>query len=153
MTRRSILLGLGNPIMSDDGIGLVVSEEIHRRLPEFALDRLSASGLDVVDRILGHARAILIDSMVTGRYAPGTVVRVDSGSSIETLRIGHSHGINFMEAIEVARSCGAEVPDEIILYGIEVSDPFTIGEDICERVMAKVDSIVEQIVKDLSEPR
>ena len=148
MARRSILLGLGNPIMSDDGIGLVVSEEVHRRLPEFDLDKSTAGGLDVVDRILGYSKAVIIDSMSTGRYPYGTVVRVDTEEQVETLRIGHSHGMDFIRAIELARSCGAAIPDDIVIYGIEVKDPFSLGEEISGEVFSHVDRIVDRIVSD-----
>jgi hydrogenase maturation protease len=151
--RSSILLGLGNPIMSDDGIGLVVSEAIHGRLPGFVLDMSSAGGFDVVDRILGYGRAVIIDSMVTGRYPRGTVVRIDNDASIETVRIGHSHGIDFVRAIELARSCGAAVPEEVVIYGIEVADPFSIGEEISAVLLENLESIVDHIVRDFSESR
>lgn len=139
--------------MSDDGIGLVVSEAIHERLPGFVLDMSSAGGFDVVDRILGYGRAVIIDSMVTGRYPRGTVVRIDNDTSVETLRIGHSHGIDFMRAIELARSCGAAVPEEVVVYGIEVTDPFSVGEQISTSVLENLESIIDRIVRDCLEPR
>jgi hydrogenase maturation protease len=133
--------------MSDDGIGLVVSEAVRERLRGFALERSSAGGFDVVDRILGYDRAVIIDSMVTGRYPHGTVVRIGSDSSVATFRIEHSHGIDFIKAIELARSCGAAVPSSIIIYGIEVKDPYSLGETISSEVLEKLDTIVDRIAR------
>jgi hydrogenase maturation protease len=149
MASNGILVGLGNPIMADDNIGLVVCRRVHGVLPGYDMDLACGAGLHVMDAILGYRRAVIIDSMVTGDFPAGTVVEVDGRSGFETRRAGHSHGLGFFEAIEVARACNALLPEEIIVYGIEVKDPFSIGETMSEDVLAKVDEIVEFIVDDL----
>ena len=150
MASTGILVGLGNPIMSDDGIGLVVSRRVHRRLAGYDLDLACGAGLHVMDAILGYNRAIIIDSMVTGSVPAGSVVRIDPGRGMETRRAGHSHGVGFFEAIEIAKACDAPLPEEILVYGIEVKDPFTIGEQISEGIMDKLDEIVDFIVGDVA---
>jgi hydrogenase maturation protease len=146
-----ILIGLGNPIMSDDGVGLLVGRRVHRRLKGYDLDLACGAGLHVMDSILGYRRAVIIDSMVTGSVPVGSVARIDPGAGIETRRAGHSHGVGFFEAIEIARACGASLPDEILVYGIEVADPFTIGDEVSKAVMNKLDEIIEFIIEDIGE--
>lgn len=153
MAAIDILIGLGNPIMSDDSIGPLVSQRVHRRVSGFDLDTSYAGGFDIVDRILGYRRAVIIDAMVTGRCPPGTVARIDADSSFRTLRTGHSHGIGFLEAIEMARSCNAPVPSEVILYGIEVKDPFSLGNEISKGLRDDLDRITDEIVRDLLNAR
>jgi hydrogenase maturation protease len=149
MAANDILIGLGNPIMSDDGIGLVVSRRVHELVPGCELELSPAGGFDVVDRIIGYRRAVIIDCMVSGRYPPGTVVRIETGSALRTLRTGHSHGINFLEAIDVAKSCDAPVPAEVIVYGIEVEDPFSLGQEVSETLRESVERIAREIAEDL----
>jgi hydrogenase maturation protease len=149
MATDFILIGLGNPIMSDDGIGLLVSRRVHELLPDCDLELSPAGGFEVVDLMLGHRRAVIIDSMVTGKHPPGTVLRIDTDSALETLRTGHSHGINFLEAIEVARSCDAEVPGEVVVYGIEVQDPFSLGQEVSESLLDGIDGMAREIADDL----
>jgi hydrogenase maturation protease len=150
MTPKGILVGLGNPIMSDDGIGLLVGRLVHERLEGYDLDLACGAGLHVMDAILGYERAVIIDSMVTGRFAPGDVAKVEPGSGLETRRAGHSHGVGFFEAIEVARTCGAALPREITVYGIEVEDPFSIGDGISSKVADRLDEIVDFIAGDIA---
>lgn len=145
-----MLVGLGNPIMSDDGIGLLVCRRVHEKLTDYDLDLACGAGLHVMDSILGYRRAVIIDSMVTGKAPAGSVVRVEPGSGTGTRRATHSHGIGFFEAIELARSCDAPLPEEILVYGIEVEDPFSVGEKISESIMEKVDEIVDFIVGDIA---
>lgn len=149
MASNGILVGLGNPIMSDDRVGLVVCRRVHSAMSGYDMDLACGAGLHVMDAILGYRRAVIIDSMVTGDFPAGTVVEVDGRSGSQTRRAGHSHGLGFFEAIEVARACNALLPEEIIVYGIEVKDPFSIGEEMSEEVGRKVDEIVEFIVGDL----
>jgi hydrogenase maturation protease len=147
-----ILVGLGNPIMSDDAIGLLVSRRVHGKLEDYDLDLACGAGLHVMDSILGYRRAVIIDSMVTGSVPVGSVARIEPGAGIETRRAGHSHGVGFFEAIEIARDCNAPLPEEIRVYGIEVADPFTIGEKVSAEVMDKLDEIVEFIIEDIRGP-
>jgi hydrogenase maturation protease len=150
MASNNILVGLGNPIMSDDGVGLLVCRRLHRRLAGYDLDLACGAGLHVLDSILGYRRAVIVDSMVTGRFPVGSVVRVDPHSGPETRRAGHSHGMGFFEAMEIARACRVSLPEEIFVYGIEVENPYSIGEGVSEGIGDKIDEIVDFIVEDLA---
>jgi hydrogenase maturation protease len=150
MTPKGILVGLGNPIMSDDGIGLLVCRKIHERLAGYDLDLACGAGLHVMDSILGYRKAVIVDSMVTGRFPVGSVVRIVPGSGPETRRAGHSHGVGLFEAMDIARACDAPLPDEIVIYGIEVKDPFSIGDRISDGVMGRFEEIVDFIITDLT---
>jgi hydrogenase maturation protease len=149
MATSGILVGLGNPIMSDDGVGIVVCRRVHGMLPGYDLDLSCGAGLHVMDAILGYRRAVIIDSMVTGKFPVGTVAEVGPDSHVETRRAGHSHGVGFFEAIEVARACKARLPGEIIVYGIEVEDAFSIGDKMSDSIVNRLDEIIEFIVNDL----
>ena len=149
MSSSGILVGLGNPIMSDDGVGIVVCRRVHGMLAGYDLDLSCGAGLHVMDAILGYRRAVIIDSMVTGKFPVGTVAEVGPDSGVETRRAGHSHGVGFFEAIDVARVCKASLPGEIIVYGIEVEDPFTIGDVMSDNLLKRLDEIVEFIIHDL----
>jgi hydrogenase maturation protease len=149
MAATGILVGLGNPIMSDDGIGLLVSRRVHERLEGYDLDLACGAGMHVMDAILGYRKAVIIDSMVTGSFPVGSVVSVNPHSGLETRRAGRSHDIGFFEAIAVARACDAPLPEDIRLYGIEVEDPFTIGEKVSDAVMDRLEEIVDFIVRDV----
>jgi hydrogenase maturation protease len=131
MAANGILIGLGSPIMSDDGIGLLLAGEVHKRLSDFDLDLSCGGGFQVVDAILDYRVAVVIDAMVTGRFKPGALVRLDVGSDIMTLRSGHSHALNFVEAVQMARSCEAPLPETIVIYAVEVEDPHTVGDKRC----------------------
>jgi hydrogenase maturation protease len=135
--------------MSDDAIGIRVAEEILRRMPGLEGDLSASGGMDVLDCIIGYDRAVIIDAMVTGKFAPGTVRRVDVDPELQTQRAVYSHGMNFLRAIEVGRITGADIPGEILIYGIEVADPKTINDSMSPDLAEKVEDIAAEIARDL----
>jgi len=149
MAANGILIGLGSPIMSDDGIGLLVAKEVHKRLGDFDLDITCGGGLQVVDIIQSYRLAVVIDAMVTGRFAPGALVRLDVDTDITTLRSGPSHALNFVEAVEVARLCNAPLPETIVVYAIEVKEVRTVSEKVSKVLLDRIPEIVEEIVQDM----
>ena len=149
MAARTILIGLGNPIMSDDAIGLLVAQEVLRLLPGIEGDLSASGGFDVLDCMIGYERAVIIDSMVTGKFPPGTVRRVDVDPELRTLRVEDSHGMNFIKAMEVGRVAGADMPREVLIYGIEVVDPGSIGETLTEGLAERVAAMAAEIARDI----
>jgi hydrogenase maturation protease len=135
--------------MSDDAVGIRVAEEILRRMPGLEGDLSASGGMDVLDCIIGYDRAVIIDAMVTGKVPPGTVRRVDVDPEIKTQRAVYSHGMNFIRAIEVGRLTGADIPEEILVYGIEVADPKTINDSMSPGLAEKVGEIAAEITRDL----
>ena len=149
MAANGILIGLGSPIMSDDGIGLLVAAEVHKRVSDFDLDITCGGGLEVVDILQSYRVAVVIDAMVTGRFDPGALVRLDVDTDITTLRSGPSHALNFVEALEVARSCNAPLPETIVVYAIEVKEVRTVSEKVSKVLLDRIPEMVEEIVQDM----
>ena len=74
-----MVIGLGNPILGDDGVGWRVAEEIARNTinqPDVEVDCASLGGLSLMERLTGYERVILVDSIrvwtgiLSGRVAP-----------------------------------------------------------------------------------
>jgi hydrogenase maturation protease len=152
MASNGILIGLGSPIMSDDGIGLLVAEGVHRRLSGFDLNTTCGGGFEVVDIIRDYKTAVVIDAMVTGRFETGTLVRLDLGTDIATLRSGPSHALNFVEALKVARSCNVPLPETIVVYAIEVKEVRKVSDMVSQVLLDRIPQIVEEVVQDIEGP-
>jgi hydrogenase maturation protease len=149
MAARGILVGLGNPLMSDDAVGLAIARAVHERVSGFDLEFSTSGGLDVVDRIVDREFAVIIDSMVTGEHSPGTAVRLSFGDGMPTLRASGTHGVGLSEAIDLARASGAAVPSRIVVYGIEVADPHSLGDSVSAAISSKIGTIADEIARDL----
>ncbi len=147
--QKTLILGLGNPILSDDAIGLKVSRELGKHFPDADIVEASISGISLIDYITGYDHLIIIDSIKTGEAAPGTVHRIDFAALKPTVAEGFPHGVNIATAFEIARQAGEKIPKTIDIYAIEVKDNTTFSEKLTPALNAKSPQIVEDIIRDL----
>jgi hydrogenase maturation protease len=83
---KILVLGLGNDLLADDAVGILVVQTLKEQIGEQA-DVIAASvhGLGLLDLFIGYDRAILIDAIQTGRFAPGTILKL-SNNDLESIR-------------------------------------------------------------------
>ena len=96
---KTLIIGLGNPILGDDGVGWVVAEKVQAELinPQSAIenpqsvevDCASLGGLSLMERLTGSERVILVDAIFTGKQPVGTVSRFLL-DELPDLSAGHS---------------------------------------------------------------
>ena len=89
---KTLVLGLGNPILSDDGIGCHVAKFLKDRLKEPGVDVMEASlaGLDFLDLLTAYDRAIIIDAIQTGEGTAGQIYRMEPEALADTRHTGTS---------------------------------------------------------------
>ncbi len=153
---RTIVLGLGNPLITDDSVGLRVVAELKGLLAErtdVVVDEDYWGGLRLMERMVGFDRAIVIDAIVTGA-APGTIhhLHVDS---IPTQRSASAHDVNLPTALALGRQAGEKLPqdDDILLVGIEADDILSFGEECTPSVRAAIPVAVQDVLKALEDPQ
>ena len=140
-------MGMGNTILSDDGIGIYVAREVDKLLSDYdvTLKEASLGGLELLELIKGFDHLILIDAVFTGKNEVGTLIRY----RVEDLKGGSAmarHQVSFSEALELGRKINMDLPEKIDIFGIEVVDVFTFGESCTPEVEAKIPQIAQDIV-------
>jgi len=145
---KTLVLGIGNPILSDDAVGIKVAEEIEGRLREQCLDVKTASigGLSILDEISGYDRLILIDSIKTGEGKPGDVYKLSVEDLGSTSHLSSSHGMDFATVIGLGRKVGYKIPEIIDIYAIEIEDNTTFSEECTKKVKMRISEIADKIM-------
>jgi hydrogenase maturation protease len=149
---KTVVIGLGNPILSDDSVGIKVVRVLRERLNgncHIDTKEVYAGGLRLMDELVGYEKAIIIDAMVTGSAVPGTVSSVPLSGIQETKNIVCSHDTNLSTALKMGRLLGLSLPDKVIIWGIEAEDVETFSEYLTEDVEKAVHVAVEKIMSDL----
>jgi hydrogenase maturation protease len=143
-TMKTIVIGLGNPILSDDGVGWKVVEQIQsqfgNRKSEIEFDCLSLGGLSLMERMIGYQRAILVDSMETGQSPAGSV-RVIKLAELDNPSAGHSasaHDTSLINALEAANTMGLPVPQSVEIVAIEAKNVYDFSEELSPAVAEAV---------------
>jgi len=159
---KTLIIGLGNPILGDDGVGWKIAQEVERRLPpspagrgaggegEVRVECFSLAGISLMEHMLGYQRVILIDSLNTGKYAQGEVVTFSLDSLTDLLH-GHSasaHDLSLKGALKLGRSMGADLPsdEDIQVIAIEAAHVYDFTEELTPEVAAAVPKAVELVI-------
>ena len=140
---KTLILGLGNPILSDDGIGLVVAERLKGRVGGVDVISTPLTGLHLLDLMVGYDALFLIDAMITTESPPGELKFISPDEvSLPTLS---SHGFNLLEILKLGKKLGLSVPELKWVYGITIGRSPAFGEEPSPELMAKVESMASQI--------
>lgn len=140
-----VILGLGNDLLGDDGIGLLAAEAMRPlETPEVAVRSAGQAGLYLLEHLQGYEDAIVVDS-VLGDH-PGAI-RELTGADITESIVPSAHYVGLPEALALARVSGLPVPTRLRIFGVEIAVAQRIGSGPSPPVSACLPRLV-QIVAD-----
>lgn len=144
---RTLVLGLGNELAGDDAVGVLVARTVRRRLAGKAdVVESSASGLALLEILAGYDRAVVVDSVRTGRRPPGAV-RELSLSEVGRVVAPSLHHAGLPEMAAVAEQLGLRFPERTVVLAVEVEDPYTLGAGLSEGVAGAVDEAAARVLE------
>jgi hydrogenase maturation protease len=152
---KILIIGLGNPILGDDGVGWVVAREVEECVrtegSDIEVDYLSLGGLSLMERLIGYEKAILIDSLTTGKHPQGSVLTFTLEELID-LTSGHTtaaHDTSLKTALTTGRQLGANLPEDgnIHVVAIESQHVYDIQEGLTSEIAASVPIAVQQVLE------
>jgi len=149
---KTLVIGLGNPVVRDDAVGLRVAQAIEpllRGRSDVDVAEDVWGGLRLMERMMDFDRAVIVDAIVTGA-PPGTIHRLRV-SDMPTQRSASAHDVNLPTALAFGRQSGAHLPadDQVLLVGIEAADILNFGEDLTPAVAAAVPRAVQMVLEEL----
>jgi hydrogenase maturation protease len=147
---KTLVIGVGNAFRGDDGIGLVVAQQLRALAPDgVAILEQSGEGTTLLEAWGDAAQVIVVDAVSSGS-APGTIHRFEAtGQPLPALFSGGStHAFGLAEAIELARSLD-RLPAELVVYGVE-GRVFELGTGLSPEVEAAAGILIKQIAEELS---
>jgi len=151
---KTIVIGLGNPILGDDGVGWRVAEELSRQLThksdKIDICCLSVGGLTLMERLVGYNRAILVDALQTGLHPPGTVKQLQLEELPDQIssHMVSTHDANLKTALQLGREMGVQLPEQIMVVGIEAQHVIDFSDTLSPSVRSAIPQAV-QIVSNL----
>jgi hydrogenase maturation protease len=144
---RLLLLGLGNDILTDDAVGLHVVHELQRDLadhPSIDCRETTEMGLALLDFITGYRAVAIVDSIQTGKEAPGFLHELDA-PALNQLTGRTPHFVGVSETLALGKHLGLAMPEQVRIFAIEVEDPFTLGTILTPALQAALPGIVARI--------
>jgi hydrogenase maturation protease len=151
---NTLVLGLGNPILTDDGIGVYVVRAVADRWTGAGVDFQEASvgGLRLLEVIAGYERLILVDAIQTPDGAPGQIHRLTPDDLRASLHAGSTHDLSFQGALAWGRRIGLALPpdDAITIIAVEAEDVLTFGEALTPAVATGLPDAIEAVLAELA---
>ncbi len=149
---KTLVLGLGNPLLSDDSVGLHVARAVEGRFnqPEITVMEASMAGLKLLDLLNGYDRAIIIDGIQTRKGKVGQVYRLKPEAFAATRHASASHDINLTTALELGNRLGLDLPQQITIFAVEVKDVTIFGEGCTRRVEEAIPVVTDMVVQELN---
>jgi len=146
---KTLLLGLGNPILKDDAVGLKVVRALGEKMTEkdVQVEEASFANIEILETIGPYDRLIIVDSIKTSLGKPGELYSMSLDDLQTTLHLTCPHDINLATALELGKRLGMHVPEEIRIYAIEVEDNQTFSETCTPSVEEAIPRIVEEIAQ------
>lgn len=144
----TLILCLGNEVLSDDGFGPVVAT----RLRELGIEDddtevifASLAGFVLIDLLKCRDRVLVVDSICTGQHPAGTLHKFPFGVFTPSRSLTTSHQINLPTALELGKLLGCTMPAHIDVLAVEAQDVETLQEELTPPVALAVDDAVEYI--------
>jgi hydrogenase maturation protease len=153
---KTLVVGLGNSLLTDDGVGIYVAHALAaRRLPpNVEVVETSLGGLRLLDAMGGYERVVLVDAIQTAGGRPGQLHRLGPNDLCTSRHAGCSHDMTLPVALALGRQLGMVLPadENLAIVAIEVDEVLTFGERCTPEVEAAIPLAVEQVLRILEEP-
>lgn len=149
---RVAVLGLGNPVLSDDSVGLRVADAVCDLLRDAPVEgvevlRGTRGGFELLDLLQDYRAAIVVDSYESPENLPGRVRHLDVASLAGSPRLCGVHGVDLPSALAFGSLLGLPMPRHVEVFAVEIADARTIAEVLHPRVEAAVGPLALRIVE------
>lgn len=155
---KTLIVGLGNPILTDDGVGAKVAYAIEEALATqvnngITITEASVGGLRLMEMMIGYDRAIVIDALTDRKDAGiGSIHRMtleDLRSISPTQHSASAHDTSLVTALEAGRLMGLHLPEEIIIYAIVVENIIDFCDEPTPDVAQAIPNATTAILREL----
>lgn len=146
-----VVIGLGNILLSDEGIGVHLVRQIAKQqdnFPNVDFIDAGAAGMNLLHLIANRKKAIIIDCAKMGEN-PGTLRRFTSDEVVSVKKLAHFslHEIDILQVLNLSKQLG-ECPDEVVFFGIE-PESLKSGQILSNTLSVKIDSYISAVWEEL----
>lgn len=144
-----MILGLGNDILTDDGIGVKLVRELQKVIHQahIAFHTCALGGLEILELISDFDRVIIVDAIMTRDGIPGTIVHLTPANYQETLHLSNYHDVSFLVLLEFAKQIEIPKPEQIDILAIEIVEDLSFSSDFSPQIALKYEKIYGQVLE------
>lgn len=144
---KTLVLGMGNEILMDDGIGPRLVKRLKSSLPYTSTNYETAwvGGLEILEYIQGFQYVIFIDGIKTKNGVPGDVYYFTPEDYKETLHLSNLHDVSFSTALKLGERLGYQLPESILIIAVEIEEDTVFGKNFTPKLSKRYNEIYQEI--------
>lgn len=144
---KVLVLGIGNELLKDDGIGPRVVKKLQNFFPSGHVDYSTSlvGGMETIEMMKGYEQALIIDGIITGNELPGTVYYMTHPLNKSTLHLSNAHDISFDMSVRLAKKLNIPFPQTIRIIAIEICEDREFGENLSPPLKEKYSEIFASV--------
>lgn len=150
---RTLVLGIGNTLLGDDGIGVYAARELTKKISDenVTVKDTAIDGLNLLDVIRNYERLIVIDAILDEKAATGTIFRLtENQMPPPSLSGASSHNLNLATTLNIGkRIFPGEIPGEVVVFAVVSQNVDYVTEEMTANVKQALSQVVELVIKEV----
>jgi len=149
--REIIVMGLGNKLLGDDGIGAHLIDDLQKEVDLEGISyQTSLNGsLEIIEMLIDYKMAFILDGIRTEDGIPGDIYFMDAVDFMETLHLSNVHDMDFPTALKLAEKMNYRMPEKIRIIGIEVMEDKIFNESLTPSLREKYADILQLVINSI----
>jgi hydrogenase maturation protease len=146
---KTLVLGMGNPILGDDCVGLRVAATLREKIgsPDINVITTELGGINLLELLVGYDNAFIIDAMKTPHGKPGKISIFNLESLNGTRHTGSTHNFDLSTTIELGKKLGLDLPRNITIFAIEIAAVNMFTEECSPEVEQAIPECINKILQ------
>jgi len=150
---KTLVVGIGNPILGDDGVGFHVARELAGEIKDENVDvkYTSIDGLNLLELVVGYDKVIIVDAIMTQDGEVGEIYMLRPENISRTMQYTTSpHNVNLATAIEIGqRYLTEQMPGEVVIFAVGIQGVTEFTEEMTKKVKEAVPEAANLILEEI----
>jgi hydrogenase maturation protease len=145
--KKTLILGLGNEILSDDGIGPRLVKNLAQMFddPNLQFKTACCGGLEIMEYLRSFEKAVFIDAIHTNGGIPGSVYYFNPSDFRETSNLSNLHDVNFLTALRLGEILKMDAPSDLHIIAVEIIEDLEFSEELTPVMNKKYPETLEKV--------
>ncbi len=150
--KNILILGLGNDILTDDGIGPRLTNDLSKMIVNNDMHFITTccGGLEIVEYIKGYQQVVFIDAIRTREGIPGDVYYFKPSDFKETSHLSSLHDITFLTALNLGNTLELDLPSDLHIIAVEIIEDMEFSDELTAPLKAGYPEILKKVIAIIS---
>ena len=152
MKNKTLVIGLGNTLLQDDGAGICVAREVRKRIEDrdnVDIVEASLGGIGLLDLMQGYDIVFIVDAIKTANSVPGRTLRCNVEDLGRPTYASGPHFLDVRTAVELGTRCGYKMPRHIEIFAVEIIDNTDFSESLTPEVEKAIPLLTAEIIAEI----